>query len=106
MKYQRLHAEELRLITSIMEDEAEESNAYLNRTDLQIGSLRNDLFNAGVAVIGSNGRHDAKKEVRCSKTFPRFHDHEADDSSDSGDSIAASGCDGSIHDESVYHESD
>lgn len=96
MEYQRLRAEELRLIRSIMEDEVEESNAYLNRTDLQIGSVRNDLFNAGVAAIGSNGSkyHDAKK------------DDETDDSRDSCDSIAASGCDGStVHAESEYHES-
>ncbi|OAX37152.1 hypothetical protein K503DRAFT_251407 [Rhizopogon vinicolor AM-OR11-026] len=52
MNYQRLRTEELQLTISIMEDEAEELQVRLNRMGFQIGSIRNDLFGAGVTAIG------------------------------------------------------
>ncbi|KAG1866443.1 hypothetical protein C8R48DRAFT_672179 [Suillus tomentosus] len=61
MEYQRLRAEELELMASLLKDEMEEVHGHLTKTDLQIGSLRNDLHDAGVAVIGSRGRKDAKE---------------------------------------------
>lgn len=97
MEYQRLRAEELELITSLMRDEMEESQAHLKRTDLQIGSLRNSLHDAGVAVIGNKGRKDAK-ESGYSRMFPSHDDHEVDDSREPYNSLVSSGCDGSVAD--------
>ncbi|KAG1793489.1 uncharacterized protein HD556DRAFT_1443604 [Suillus plorans] len=95
MEYQRLRAEELELITSLMRDEMEESQAHLKRADLQIGSLQNSLHNAGVAVIGNKGRKDAK-ESGYSRMFPSHDDHEVDDSREPYNSSVSSGCDGSV----------
>jgi hypothetical protein len=102
MEYQRLRAEELELITDIMRDELEECKGHLTKADLQIGSLRNDLYDAGVPVIGSKGRpgNPAPKEVELSMLFPSCGDREADD--DSYDSTShdivsePSECDGNI----------
>ncbi|KAG1724321.1 uncharacterized protein EDB91DRAFT_1255278 [Suillus paluster] len=87
MEYQRLCAEELSLITAIVHDELEESKGHMTQTDLQIGSLQNELYDAGVAVIGSKGRpgNQVQKEVEFGRLFPGRGDHEADDSSDSYD---------------------
>jgi hypothetical protein len=87
MEYQRLRTEELELITAIIRDEHEESKGHLTTTDLQIGSLRNDLYDAGVPVIGSKGRggNEASKTVEISMLFPNHGNHEVDDSSDSCD---------------------
>ncbi|KAG1839667.1 hypothetical protein DFJ58DRAFT_733256 [Suillus subalutaceus] len=65
MEYQRLCTEELELITEIIWDELEEAKTHLTKTDLQIGSLCNNLYDAGVSVIGSKGRpgNPAPKEV-------------------------------------------
>jgi hypothetical protein len=50
--------------------------------DLQIGFLRNDLYDAGVSVIGNKGRQ-CGKEARNDRTFSSLGDHKvADDSSD------------------------
>jgi len=67
----------------IMRDELEESKGHLTKADLQIGSLHNDLYDAGVLVIGSKGRpgNPAPKEVELSRLFPSCGDHEADDDS-------------------------
>jgi hypothetical protein len=82
MEYQRLRTEELGLITSILRDELEESRSCLIKADLQIGSLRNNLYDAGVSVIGNKGRR-CGKEARNGRTFSSLGDHEAaDDSSD------------------------
>ncbi|KAG1747043.1 uncharacterized protein EDB91DRAFT_1245484 [Suillus paluster] len=98
MEYQRLCAEELELMMSLMKDEMEESQAHLTETDLQIGSLWNSLYDAGVAVIGSKGRKDAKKDLGNSRLFPGCRDHKADDSSDPYHSSVSSGCDGGVDD--------
>ncbi|KAG1832345.1 hypothetical protein F4604DRAFT_1946058 [Suillus subluteus] len=70
MEYQRLRAEELGLITAIIQDELEESRGHLR-----------------AAVIGSKGRpgNQAQDEVGFSRLFPNCGDHEADDDSDSFD---------------------
>lgn len=99
MEYQRLRTEELRLIASIMEDEAEEAKARLNRADLQIGTLRNDLFDAGVAVIGKEGSDH--KEAAFGRVFPRSSHHEAEGISDSYSSCD----DGSAYGESEHADS-
>ncbi|KAG2357542.1 hypothetical protein BDR07DRAFT_1380036 [Suillus spraguei] len=90
MEYQCLHAEELELITSLMRDEMEESQAYLSRADLQIGLLQNSLHDAGVAVIGNKGRKDPKKEIENGRLFPSRADYEVDDSGDSCNSSVSS----------------
>ncbi|KAG1883458.1 hypothetical protein F4604DRAFT_1920662 [Suillus subluteus] len=84
IEYQRLHAEELELITAIIRDELEESKGHVTKADLQIGSLQNDLYDAGVPVIGSKGRpsNHAPKEVEISRLFPNHGGRETDDSSD------------------------
>jgi hypothetical protein len=99
-KYQRLRTEELRLITSIMEDEAEESKARLNGVDLQIGTLRNDLFDAGVAPIGNKGSGHGK-EAGFGRGFPQCGHHEANDTSDS----CSSSDDSSVYGESEHADS-
>ncbi|KAG1825739.1 uncharacterized protein BJ212DRAFT_1295110 [Suillus subaureus] len=98
MEYQRLHAEELELIVSLMKDEMEESQVHVARADLQIGLLWNSLHDAGVAVIWNKGRKDAKKEIGYSRMFPHCGDHEVDDNGDSWDSSVSSGCNGSVDD--------
>ncbi|KAG1724155.1 uncharacterized protein EDB91DRAFT_1255372 [Suillus paluster] len=87
MEYQRLRAEELSLIMAIVHDELEESKGHMTQTDLQIGSLQNKLYDAGVAVIGSKGRpgNQVQKEVEFGRLFPGHGHHEADDSCDSYD---------------------
>lgn len=99
MEYQRLRAEELELITSLMKDEMEESQAHVTKADLQIGSLRNSLHDAGVAVIGDKGRKGAKKANGYSRVFPIHGHHEVDDSGGSYDSSVSSGCNGSGDDD-------
>ncbi|KAG1845033.1 hypothetical protein C8R48DRAFT_678255 [Suillus tomentosus] len=93
MEYQRLRTEELELMTSLLKDEMEESQGHLTKTDLQIGSLRNDLHDAGVAVIGSKGRKDAREIGN--RLFPGCGDHEADDSSDYHSSVSSE-CNGGV----------
>ncbi|KAG2359016.1 hypothetical protein BDR07DRAFT_1379004 [Suillus spraguei] len=90
MEYQHLHTEELELIMSLMRDEMEESQAYLSRADLQIGSLWNSLHDAGMAVIWNKGRKDAKKEIENGRLFPSHADHEVDDNGDSCNSSVSS----------------
>lgn len=99
MEYQRLRAEELDLITSLMKDEMEESQAHVTKVDLQIGSLQNSLHDAGVAVIGNKGRKGAKKNGYSAGMFPIHGHHEVDDS-DSSVSVS-SGCNGSIDDDNL-----
>jgi hypothetical protein len=98
-KYQRIRTEELRLIAALMEDEAEESKARLKGADLQIGFLRNDLFDVGVAPIGNKGGN--RKEARFGGMFLRCGHHEADDASDS----CSSSDDGSVQGESEHVDS-
>ena len=88
MEYQRLRTEELQLIASIMEDEAEEAKARLNRVDLQIGTLRNDLFDAGVAVIGKAGLGTDHKEAEdISDSYSSCNDGSAYSESEHADSL-------------------
>ncbi|KAG1859307.1 hypothetical protein F4604DRAFT_1930850 [Suillus subluteus] len=84
IEYQHLRTKELELIMAIVWDELEESKGHVTKADLQIGSLQNDLYNAGVPVIGSKGRpgNHAPKEVEISRLFPNHGGRETDNSSD------------------------
>ncbi|KAG1820655.1 hypothetical protein EV424DRAFT_1347156 [Suillus variegatus] len=55
LRYQRLRSRELDLIKSILDDETELCQTQLSGVDVQIGSIRNMLQDAGVAQIGSTG---------------------------------------------------
>ncbi|KAG2112425.1 hypothetical protein DEU56DRAFT_762052 [Suillus clintonianus] len=55
MRYQRLRSRELDLIRSILVDETEVSQTQLKGIDLQIGSIRNLLQDAGISEIGNKG---------------------------------------------------
>ncbi|KAG1868225.1 uncharacterized protein F5891DRAFT_987536 [Suillus fuscotomentosus] len=55
LRYQRLRSRELDLIKSILDDETELCQTQLSGVDVQIGSIRNMLQDAGVAQIGSMG---------------------------------------------------
>ncbi|KAG2070133.1 hypothetical protein BDR04DRAFT_1118635 [Suillus decipiens] len=101
MEYQHLRAEELELITSLIKDKMEESQAHVTWADLQIVSLQNSLHDAGIAVIGDKGRKDAKKVNRYSRVFPIHGHHEVDDSGDSCGSLVSSGCNGSANDDKL-----
>ncbi|KAG2347331.1 hypothetical protein BDR05DRAFT_996467 [Suillus weaverae] len=106
MEYQCLCAEELELITSLMKDEMEESQVHVIRADLQIGSLRNSLHDAGVAVIGDKGRKGAKKVNRYGRVLPIHRHHEVVDSGDSCGSLVSSGCNGSADDDQLHASSE
>ncbi|KAG1780996.1 hypothetical protein EV702DRAFT_1250538 [Suillus placidus] len=103
MEYQRLRTEELGLITSIVHDELEESQSRLIRADLQIGSLRNDLYDAGVSVIGNKGRQ-CGKEVRNGRIFSSLGDHEAADDGSDPCLSDLNECDGSVDGKSQASE--
>ncbi|KAG1773360.1 hypothetical protein EV702DRAFT_1201053 [Suillus placidus] len=98
MEYQRLRAKELELITSLMKDEMEESQAHL--------SLRNSLHDAGIAVIGDKGRKGAKKVNGYGRVLPIHRHHKVVDSGDSCGSSVSSGCNGSADDDQLHASSE
>ncbi|KIK49038.1 hypothetical protein CY34DRAFT_7719 [Suillus luteus UH-Slu-Lm8-n1] len=55
MRYQRLRSRELDLMNTILGDEQDLAQTHLKAVDVQIGSIRNTLQDAGVGVIGKNG---------------------------------------------------
>lgn len=55
MWYQHLRSRELDLIKSILEDEQDLAQTQIKGIDVQIGSLRNILQDAGVTAIGNKG---------------------------------------------------
>ncbi|KAG1723567.1 hypothetical protein EDB19DRAFT_1762909 [Suillus lakei] len=73
MRYQRLRSHELDLIKSILEDETEVSQAQLKGIDLQIGSIRNVIQDAGMLVIENKGRRFDPSESGpwCERVAPK-----------------------------------
>ncbi|KAG1815364.1 hypothetical protein EV424DRAFT_1348474 [Suillus variegatus] len=65
IRYQRLRDHELDLIKSLLNDEKELVQTHMKKIDLQIGSLRNTLEDAGVTEIGNKGflREPAIKQI-------------------------------------------
>ncbi|KAG1844116.1 hypothetical protein C8R48DRAFT_780412 [Suillus tomentosus] len=92
IRYQRLREHELDLIKSLLNDEKELVQTHMQKIDLQIGSLRNTLEDAGVTEIGNKGcRFDPSDHVDWCES-----DSSKDGSilceSDVGESESVSGC--------------
>ncbi|KAG1894088.1 uncharacterized protein F5891DRAFT_1195649 [Suillus fuscotomentosus] len=63
MRYQRLCSRELDLIKSILEDEQDLAQTQMKGFDVQIGSLRNILQDAGVMAIGNKGCRSEPSDI-------------------------------------------
>lgn len=92
IRYQRLRDHELDLIKSLLNDEKELVQTHMKKIDLQIGSLRNTLEDAGVTEIGNKGcRFDPSDHADWCES-----DSSKDGSilceSDIGESESVSGC--------------
>ncbi|KAG1795452.1 uncharacterized protein HD556DRAFT_1307601 [Suillus plorans] len=79
IRYQRLRDHELDLIKSLLNDEKELVQTHMKKIDLQIGSLRNTLEDAGVTEIGNKGflREPAIKQVltKRANAYHKFLTH-------------------------------
>lgn len=89
ISYQRLRMEELEMIRSIMQDQLEVSQVYLNGSERQIGQIRQGLFSKGGIAGGKTGSTEQWTRVLEVDASSRVN-YDSDSDSDAASSYCGS----------------